>query len=307
MIPYSYNMVDMSGIDLAEAHGTVVEGLYNRLALARNACGDLILYNWKFAEIEIAPGICTTLDVGSSILINGLIQVTEQDEVYISGIVPEPVISSLQVTENGVYTPPTGIDGYAPVTVNVDTDPLNWRDSFAVNWDFSHPVNTRGASSYSNSSLIYTIDGWQLQGGTLELTTGGIRLSRYAAETAGFFMQRFKTAMTAAIVGRTMTLSAMVDGEVAFATADPVPSASGSSGFSFYCGGVAFRGYGYGTEIAITIDIATDTSDHILQAIKLEAGNTQTLATQVNGVWVLNNTMDAATEYIKARDGTVYN
>lgn len=120
MIPYSYNMVDMGGIDLAEANGTVVEGLYNRLTLARNACGDLILYNWKFAEIEIAPGICTTLDVGTSILINGLIQVTELDEVTILGLVPPPpVIEPLEITENGVYEVEDPVVGFNPVTVNV--------------------------------------------------------------------------------------------------------------------------------------------------------------------------------------------
>lgn len=123
MIPYSYNMVDMGGIDLAEANGTVVEGLYNRLALARNACGDLILFNWKFAEIEIAPAPCSTLDEGTTIVINGLIQVTEQDEVIVPGINPDPVIVPLAAQENGVYQPPSGVDGFAPVTVSVENDP----------------------------------------------------------------------------------------------------------------------------------------------------------------------------------------
>ena len=110
----------MGGIDLAEANRTVVEGLYNRLAIARNACGDLILYNWKFAEIEIAPGICNTLDEGTSIVINGLIQVTEQDEVTVLGIAPPPEpVEPLDVVSNGVYvaTPPTS--GFNPVSVNV--------------------------------------------------------------------------------------------------------------------------------------------------------------------------------------------
>lgn len=123
MIPYSYNMVDMGGIDLAEANGTVVDGLYNRLAIARNACGDLILYNWKFAEIEIAPGICNTLDEGTSILINGLIQVTEQDEVTVLGIAPPPPpiepVEPLTVTQNGVYEAAPPYSGFNPVTVNV--------------------------------------------------------------------------------------------------------------------------------------------------------------------------------------------
>lgn len=132
MIPYSYNMVDMGGIDLAEAHGTVVEGLYNRLTLARNACGDLILYNWKFAEIEIVPGICTTLDEGTSILINGAIQVTEQDEVFISGILPEPTLVSLTAAANGIYLPEVGVDGFSRVEVAVPPTPPPPPNSFVV-------------------------------------------------------------------------------------------------------------------------------------------------------------------------------
>lgn len=155
MIPYSYNMVDMGGIDLAEANGTVVPGIYERITEAMNLCGDVILYNWKFAAIDIAPSAYTILQQANSILINGLIQVTELDQITVialppppvpvvpleatenglyeaeppqSGfnpvrvLVPErvPVIESLQVSQNGVYTPSSGVDGFGPVTVEVE-------------------------------------------------------------------------------------------------------------------------------------------------------------------------------------------
>lgn len=158
MIPYSYNMVDMGGIDLAEANGTVVPGVYGKIVEAMNLCGDLILYNWKFAGIDIAPSAYTVLQQTSSILINGLIQVTELNQITVIGlppplvpvsplsvvenglyeaeppasgfnpvsvIVPEriPIIEPLSITENGTYPVPQGIDGFGPITAQVPGAP----------------------------------------------------------------------------------------------------------------------------------------------------------------------------------------
>lgn len=122
MIPYPYNMVDMGGIDLAEANGTVVEGLYSKIVEAVDACGDVVLYNWKFAGIEIAPQHTQIIVGETSILINSVIQVTELDEVSIIGLdPPTPVggIVPLQATENRIYTAVSPVEGFNPVTVDV--------------------------------------------------------------------------------------------------------------------------------------------------------------------------------------------
>lgn len=131
MIPYPYNMVDMGGIDLAEANGTVVEGLYAKIVEAVNSCGDTVLYNWKFASIEIAPQH-TQILLGIGVLtINTLIQVTEQDVVTVLGIAPPPPpvvpVEPLNVTENGTYEAQPPASGFNPVVVDVDNpvEPLN--------------------------------------------------------------------------------------------------------------------------------------------------------------------------------------
>lgn len=132
MIPYPYNMVDMGGIDLAEANGTVVEGLYAKIVEAVDACGDVVLYNWKFAGIEIAPQH-TSILIGDPIVINGAVQVTEQDEVTVPGINPEPpeppeppVLIPLEVDENGQYYPTDyDADGFSEVAVNVEGGSLS--------------------------------------------------------------------------------------------------------------------------------------------------------------------------------------
>ena len=125
MISYPYNMVDMGGIDLAEANGTVVEGIYSKIVEAVNACGDVVLYNWKFASIEIAPQHTSILTGDDSLLINGLIQVTELDVVTVLGIDPPPPpvvpVEPLTVSENGVYAAVPPSSGFNPVTVQVDS------------------------------------------------------------------------------------------------------------------------------------------------------------------------------------------
>lgn len=56
-----------------------------------------------------------------SITDNGTYDTTENDlvTVEISGGGGSAVIQPLSVTQNGTYNPPSGVDGYAPVTVNV--------------------------------------------------------------------------------------------------------------------------------------------------------------------------------------------
>ena len=43
----------------------------------------------------------------------------EQMASEIAGIKSNPVIRSLEITENGTYTAPSGVDGYSPITVSV--------------------------------------------------------------------------------------------------------------------------------------------------------------------------------------------
>lgn len=144
MIPYPYNMVDMGGIDLAEANGTVVDGLYAKIVEAVNACGDVVLYNWKFAGIEIAPQH-TPILLGNPITINGAVQVTEQDFVTVPGINPDPpVLVQLFVTENGQYNPSEyDADGFSEVNVLVP-DPQLTSLRVNENGTFFPPIGYAG-------------------------------------------------------------------------------------------------------------------------------------------------------------------
>ena len=61
---------------------------------------------------------------------NGTYDVTEYAEADVS--VPDPVITSLTVTEDGIYEVPSGVDGYDPVTVNTGVDALRSEINSAV-------------------------------------------------------------------------------------------------------------------------------------------------------------------------------
>lgn len=117
---YEFNMVDMGGIDIATVNGTVVEGLYNKLLEGMDACGNLILYNWKFAEIEIVPSACSILIEDDAIIVNGTIRVDSDDVISLIWADPPPVpVSPLIVNANGIYTAEPPSSGFNPVTVNV--------------------------------------------------------------------------------------------------------------------------------------------------------------------------------------------
>ena len=183
MIPYPYNFVDMGGIDLAEANGTLVDGLYAKIVEAVNACGDVVLYNWKFAGIEIIPQHVTIL-MGDPIIINGAVQVSEQDLVIVPGInpdppviiqlsasengeyfagdyeadgfnpvnvsIPPPVLSPLQVTENGTFYPQQGVIGFNEVIVSV---PAQYNGAIVGNFYLS------GSSQFSAQYSVQNVLG----------------------------------------------------------------------------------------------------------------------------------------------------
>ena len=57
---------------------------------------------------------------------NGTYDTTENNEVTVDVSGSSSVVQPLSVTQNGTYTPPSGVDGYAPVTVNVSGGGEDW-------------------------------------------------------------------------------------------------------------------------------------------------------------------------------------
>lgn len=65
----------------------------------------------------------------------------------------EAVVQPLSVTQNGIYNPPSGVDGYAPVTVNVSGGSGSEDDPFAL----KNYIESSG-TQYINTGYILSID-----------------------------------------------------------------------------------------------------------------------------------------------------
>lgn len=121
MVPDRFNMVDMGGIDIIYSQGLAVPGLYNKLVESHSTCRYTILYNWSFNQILIAPSYQQLVVTEEYVLIGTGIKVKSDDTIEIHSLEIEPTLESLEVTENGEYTPPVGVDGFD--SVNVDVPP----------------------------------------------------------------------------------------------------------------------------------------------------------------------------------------
>jgi len=176
MVPDKFDMVDMEGIDLIESQGETVEGLYQKLVESIAQCRYQCLYNWKFDGILIPPSYVEMEVRENGVWINEGVSVDEEDVIHIYSIEPEPpapiepVIQQLDVTENGTYVSPSGVDGYNPVVVNVpagaligDTPPTqdigNVGDYYiergGYEGTFTYGITITKAARGSNKSFTY--------------------------------------------------------------------------------------------------------------------------------------------------------
>lgn len=200
----------------------------------------------------------------------------------------------------GLNTPSS--DTEAASKEYVDTHICN--PNLLDNWYFVNPVNQRGATSYGGNA--YTIDRWLASGGVSEVTVND-----------GFISAKFKTAGGAVDQilplemfqkGETLTLSALMK------CTNGTVSIQANTGSAYTTVSTLSQSDSYEL-VTLTFTIAdaatanprvrfrsggVDSALDII-AIKLELGDTQTLAHQVNGAWMLNEIPNYAEQLAKCQ------
>ena len=176
------------------------------------------------------------------------------------------------------------------------------------------PINQRGQTSYSPDQRVNTIDRWDaVRGQTFTLTANGLQTQPVSGYTDTWkFQQEIKSHSN--YIGKTLTLSCLFTNstDTNFRIGIVGGSSSSDRKFSDKTGSMSsglvsttFTLPNSITELmAVILGTSGNTSTSVVvtvQAIKLEFGDTQTLAHQEKGVWVLNEIPDYATELTKCQ------
>ena len=152
------------------------------------------------------------------------------------------------------------------------------------NWYFGNPVNQRGQTSYTGAGDC--IDRWKLTGAGAKLTvgSGGVTLGT----TGGNVWMQNYLEDGEQLLGRTITVSLLADGELYTATGT-LSTGAVTSNTGFATSGNVNVGLYKTAKGQVFAQIGNRSgADAPLTAAKLELGSQQTLAHQENGVWVLN-------------------
>ena len=152
------------------------------------------------------------------------------------------------------------------------------------------PINQRGQTSYSGNG--YGIDRWRSsKDGNVTINSDGISLS--LSEDPAYFSNTYDVNFANRLVGKTITVSALVNGNKLLCASGVVPTHNPNAEqqvcSSYLSGNTGVRVYFRQKDFIVQFRIdAGDTLD--IQAVKLEIGYLSTLARKdESGSWVLND------------------
>lgn len=223
-----------------------------------------------------------------------------------SGVIFQSEICTLQLGSSGIEkilsrmgksVPFVRTESVTPEALSPAVKNLFLRPNILDNWYFGKPVNQRGKTSYTGAG--YTIDRWAASSGsvTVAVEEGGIRVS---AESGSWQNINQAIELPSRLNGKTVTLSAFVETnhhivlslknvttnvkyEATIKNPSGVVSLTYDVAENFAKSGDVVRFYVYVTTST------SEASNVMLKAVKLELGDTQTLAHRdADGNWQLN-------------------
>lgn len=171
----------------------------------------------------------------------------------------------------------------------------------------SFPINQRGQNSYRGAG--YTIDRWNISNANVTVALGYNNYIVIKNSTAGaqnLLIQYFENKEMFA--GKTVTISAIINGTLVQSTVS-IPADSSTWGSTIGTGSDAVDGCAiylrYLNSKLCFVFYATAAyeanTNILIQAAKIEIGDTQTLAHQVGSAWVLNEIPDYAEQLAKCQ------
>lgn len=163
------------------------------------------------------------------------------------------------------------------------------------NWYFANPVNQRGQTERTGSQSGYFIDRWKFGSydQTVTVTESGLHWSTVAGIWCTQIIENFD-----ALIGRTLTLSAIIDGVLYSVTG----VLNESSGIGMQPVGSLFIELTHDEKGFRFVTYNSPTPTVTILAAKLELGSTQTLAHQdADGNWVLNEIPDYGEQLAKCQ------
>ena len=164
----------------------------------------------------------------SQITQNGTYDTTLNNEVTVNVSGGSAVVQSLSVTQNGTYNPPSGVDGYAPVTVNVpgggsgaSTDYVKGGALIPVMTSNTTPSGVVSASSYlgGNFAAFMAFNGVEaqstMQQGWLASASDTAPYIQYEWDSPNFLgVLSIHTANNSTTVSKTVTVEGLTQNDV---------------------------------------------------------------------------------------------
>ena len=163
------------------------------------------------------------------------------------------------------------------------------------------PINTKGQTSYSGANTD-TIDGWGLVGAhTVNIVPAGLKLTVSSSAAVSFMLKQIVGNLD---TGLTYTLSALIV-ENTTTTGAVVRFDSSVSTPLLGTGLISYTFQPASDSIGLGVYSKANDNDSyfVVAAMKLEIGDTQTLAHQEDGAWVLNEIPDYNVQMLRCAKG----